>query len=200
MKVSRSIPADDMIAEFLQAELHSSRFREGSLKALNMLGYNKSLLEDPDVASAKENQKRAKVLGLTRGWPNEWLFSGFPKDSVWNLATVTPKELGQCYRLKSRPDMAEDERLLATTAGSLKAGVELENIDSELIKQMVLEVKQQQPLPLPILAAEDFTSKKVLIEGHSRSIAYCVVDEDYLPGRIPVTIGISPHMSEWAYY
>lgn len=200
MKVIRSVSADEMIAEFLKAELNSSRFREGSLKALEMLGYNESLLESPDVTSAAGNRKRAKVLGLTRGWPNEWLFNGFPGNTVWNLTTIDQKELSQCYRLKSRPDMLEKERLLANTTGSLTTGKKVENIDPDLIKQMVMRIKQQQPLPPPILAAKDFKSKKVLIEGHSRSVAYCLVDKDYLPDGIPVILGASPDISQWIYY
>lgn len=189
-----------MIAEFLKAELDSSRFREGSLKALDMLGCDKSLLENPDFTDIAENQKRSKVLGLTRGWPNEWLFTGFPEDTTWHFIEMSQQEMGQCYRLKSHPDMPEQDRLLANTARSLKKGEEVENIDSGLVEQMASKIKQQQFLPPPILVSEDFTSKKVLIEGHSRSTAYCLIDKSYLPNGLPAILGTSPNISRWAYY
>lgn len=200
MDVVRSISADEMIAEFLKAELDSSRFRQGSLKALGMLGYDTSLLENPDTVDVPENQKRSKVLRLTRGWPDEWLFAGFPENTTWHFVKMSQQKIRQCYRLKSRPDMPEQDRLLANTARSLKKGEEVENIDSELIEQMVSKIKQQQFMPPSILVSEDFTSKTVLIEGHSRSTAYCFIDESCLPNGIPAILGTNPNMSQWVYY
>ena len=72
-----------MIGEFLQAELHSSRFRAGSIKALEMLGLKATLIEKPDYSNTKENEQRKQVLGLTRGWPDKWLFTNFPLDCKW---------------------------------------------------------------------------------------------------------------------
>jgi hypothetical protein len=105
-----------MIGEFLKAELHSSRFREGTLKALKMLGLTESVIENPDYENKKHNEQRAKILHLTRGWPDEWLFTGFPANTMWALCTLTKNELLSVFRLKSSLEMTDEERLLSHTA------------------------------------------------------------------------------------
>jgi hypothetical protein len=67
MQLIKEISANEMVGEFLKAELHSSRFRAGSLRALAMLGYDEDLIENPQYDDASQNKKRVEVLGLCRG-------------------------------------------------------------------------------------------------------------------------------------
>ncbi len=199
MLTIRNIKEEEMIGEFLKAELHSSRFREGSLKALSMLGYDENLIENPDYTASNQNQKRANVLGLCRGWPDKELFTNFPSDIAWTLATITQDELARAYRLKSSVLMTDEERLLSATAERISRGEHVLNVDSALIKQISGKIKQQQTLPPIILVSESMNAKKVLLEGHSRSIAYYFVDKAYV-GDIPTIVGLSPNITQWAYY
>ncbi len=59
MQLIKKISADEMVGEFLKAELHSSRFRAGSLRALTMLGYNEDVIENPHYDDANQNKKIA---------------------------------------------------------------------------------------------------------------------------------------------
>ena len=58
MQLIKEISANEMIGEFLKAELHSSRFRAGSLRALTMLGYN----EETAVENATWSQQVRNVV------------------------------------------------------------------------------------------------------------------------------------------
>jgi hypothetical protein len=199
MKQRRKITADEMVGEFLKAELHSSRFRAGSLKALTMLGYDDSLLENPDYDNTDQNEKRAKVLGLCRGWPDTELFSNFPGDTQWFAVDLPLEELKKTYRLKSSPSMTNSERLLATTAARVMRGETVKNIDNKLIGEIRAKIEQQQVLPPIILVSSSLDGqKRVLIEGHSRSVSYACCNQ--LPNDIPAIIGISDSMDSWAYF
>ena len=200
MNVDMSITADRMIAEFLKAELHSSRFRAGSLKALSMLEYREELIENPNYDDEEQNVRRAKVLKLCRGWPDEGLFTNFPTGLKWHIGTIDQNELSQSYRLKSSGNMTDGERLLSETVKRLKKGGVVNNINPALINQIILEIEAQKLLPPIILVGENFKGKKVLVEGHSRSIAYVYVDKSQLPEYIPVIIGLSTKISEWQYF
>lgn len=200
MKTIRSLTTEEMIGEFLQAELHSSRFREGSLKALDMLGYNEDLLENPDYNSVEDNGKRARVLSLCRGWPDTNLFVNFPKDTIWYLVKLSQEELSQFFRLKSSPAMTDDERLLSNTVSGLREKVPVANVDPGIIDLMKQKINQKIPMPPIILVSNSFKGKKVLIEGHSRSIAYCSVDTLDNSESIPAIIGLSEQMPHWDYY
>jgi hypothetical protein len=194
----KSITVDQMIAEFLKAELHSSRFRRGSLKALEMCGYKEDLLEHPDCNDSQQNDKRAKVLGLCRGWPDKGLFTNFPTNTQWFSCTVTLDQLKKSYRLKSNSSMADSERLLQSTAARVIANESIKNIDNSLVLQIREKIKQANKLPPVILVGASLEGKKVLIEGHSRSVAYSSFE--FLNHDIPAIVGISENMSDWAYF
>lgn len=58
MKVVKPITAAKMIGTFLQAELVSSRYAEGSRKALRMLEFPVELITHPDYASVVQIRRR----------------------------------------------------------------------------------------------------------------------------------------------
>jgi hypothetical protein len=194
----KSISADMMVAEFLKAELHSTRFRDGSLKALEMCGYEEELIERPDVTDSVQNEKRAKVLGLCRGWPDKWLFTDIPSDTEWFSLDAQLDDLKRSYRLKSDDDMDDTERLLQTTAERVMKGQVIKNIDNAIIYSIREKIENHSQLPPVILVCINPDGKKVLIEGHSRSVAYASFER--LDFDIPAIIGISERMGDWAYF
>ena len=197
MQLIKEITTDEMIGEFLKAELHSSRFREGSLKALRMLGYTEELLGKPSYDDAIQNTKRAQVLGLCRGWPDAELFTNFPKDTKWFACNMTLEEIKDTYRLKSEPDMTDSERLLLNTAKAVAENKKVNNIDNKLIRDIAASLKANSSVPPIILVSTNLAGKKVLIEGHSRSVAYSLAN---LERNISAIIGLSSEMSSWEYY
>lgn len=200
MKLIKSIDSSEMVGEFLKAELEYSRFKNGSLKALKMLGYNEEIISHPDYSSSEENKKRAKVLGLTRGWPDQWLFDSFPENTRWLRICIEQTELAKSYRLKSKPDMTKNERHLSNTAQAVRDNQVIRNIDPALVSQIKESVVQGQILPPIILVSSSLDAEKVLVEGHSRSIAYCLVEHKYVSKGIPAILGISPSITRWRYY
>lgn len=194
----KPISVDQMISEFLKAELHSSRYRAGSLKALKMCGYNEELLEHPDIKNPVQNEKRAKVLGLCRGWPDEYLFTHFPNEAKWFTTNIPLDALKKSYRLKSDENMTDTERLIQTTAGKGLEGEIVKNIDNSLILEIRNKIENKNRLPPIILVTTGSDRKKVLIEGHSRSIAYATFQQ--LDFDIPAIIGIAENMNKWNYF
>ena len=198
MQLLEEITSDEMIGEFLKAELHSSRFRRGSLRALKMLGYNERLLENPNYGDATQNEKRAKVLGLCRGWPDAELFTNFPSDTHWYRINFSINELKRVYRLKSSSDMADSERSLLATARHVMNGQAVHNINNELIYEIRKKIEAKEQLPPIIIVAAKQEGKKILVEGHSRGVAYCSFES--LNYDIPAIMGISNDMNDWAYF
>ena len=198
MQVIKEISSAEMVGQFLKAELHSSRFRPGSLKALKMLGLDETLLETEDYSNDEANQLREKVLGLCRGWPDEYLFTNFPRDTTWFQVELSFEELKASYRLKSSEDMPDTERQLSTTADKVMHGETVRNIDNEIIHQICQSIIDKAIIPPIILVGTSFESKRVLIEGHSRSVAYACLNT--LDQSVPAIMGISKHMDQWEYF
>lgn len=65
MKIVSQVQEDEVIAEFLFAEVNSDRFKEGILHALGEHDLN--LLIKPNLNDQAENQIRRDILGQTRG-------------------------------------------------------------------------------------------------------------------------------------
>lgn len=197
MKIIKKISQEEMISEFLLGELNSSRFRKGSLRALEMLNYNKRIIEKPDLSNEAENKKREELLGLCRGWPDKGLFSNFPTDTQWMSAEITLNELNNSYRLKSSVNMSKKDRLLSDTAAHILSGEMVPKIDNSVINSLIKTINQGNNLPPVIIVSNKPDGKRVLIEGHSRSVAYCVAGK---PKNISVIFGTSPGMDSWEYY
>lgn len=198
MVIEKQISPAEMIGEFLRAELHTSRFRNGSLRALSMLGQDGDLVENPNYANNEQNNLREGMLGLCRGWPNKELFTNFPTDTRWLKAYISLGELKQSYRLKSSGEMTDEERLLEAVADRVMRAEAVKHIDNELIHEVRKKIKEHEVLPPIILVGTDIDSRMVLIEGHSRSVAYSTFEQ--LHNDIPAIVGLSDRMTNWAYF
>lgn len=66
MNLICQISENEVIAEFLKAEINSNRFRDRVITALN--GIEIGIINQPDLSNTTENQIRKKVLGEFRGY------------------------------------------------------------------------------------------------------------------------------------
>jgi hypothetical protein len=58
---------DEVVATFLRAELHSTRFGPAVASALERAGRRRTLVERPDLSDPAENALRRGLLAETRG-------------------------------------------------------------------------------------------------------------------------------------
>lgn len=196
MNIIKQISKDFVIQSFLAAELNSSRFSEGSEKALTMLHLPKSLITKPDLSDLAQNHQRAKILNLTRGWPNQWLFSNFPSNTKWYLVELTLDELKNSYRLKSRVGMNLSERNIGNTSSNISNNREVKNINKDLVFQIRKKIEADEYIPPIILVSKNNSSRKVLVEGHSRSIAYSLSNQS----KVKAILGLSSNITNWKYF
>lgn len=81
MQQLHPIPAEEMVATFLQTELASYRFKPTILAILERDGRDRSVIEQPDLVNAADNAYRAQVLSEHRGYGrNEDVFTSVPPD------------------------------------------------------------------------------------------------------------------------
>ena len=85
MQHLRPIPAAEMVATFLRAELASPRFEPIILATLERDGRDRSVIENPDLTNRADNAYRAQVLGELRGYGrDEGVFQDVPPDVRWS--------------------------------------------------------------------------------------------------------------------
>jgi len=88
MTLLEPVRFDVVVASWLEAERHSPRFRRRLLRALASLRLPARILEQPDLASPRENRWRRQVLQHYRSD----LWRSLPARAEWWRATITPHE------------------------------------------------------------------------------------------------------------
>ena len=68
MKIIKRISEDEMIAEFLKAEINSPRFGKKIIDSLKKDKKTKKILIKPDLKNPNENIYRNNLLGKVRGF------------------------------------------------------------------------------------------------------------------------------------
>ena len=98
MRVIRAASEDEVIADFLRAEIDSDRFDQAIPNALRADGHDRSIVDSPDFANNEENAYRRSLLGQVRGWGRgEGMFQGFPSATAWQLVALTQQELAAMH-------------------------------------------------------------------------------------------------------
>jgi hypothetical protein len=98
MRTLRGSSEDEMVFEFLAAELDSRLFGPRVQECLRRVGAKSSLLRVANLDNPTSNYLRRQVLSCYRGYGrNDLLFVGFPTDAKWVLTEVTMEELGGFY-------------------------------------------------------------------------------------------------------
>ncbi|MGI9027325.1 MAG: hypothetical protein ACR2FM_00565 [Candidatus Saccharimonadales bacterium] len=198
MQIIKPITDDEMIWNFLKAEFESSRFRKGSLRALEMLKVSKQIIDSPDFTDEEENKQRAAVLHLTRGWPNEELFTNFPANTTWTLGRLTKAEVAASYRLNSSRWPNRASRKVSTVIREIENGVKFEEISNDIIESIISRVNSSAEVLPIIMVSKSLDDDRTLIEGHTRALAYA--SSKCEAETFNVILGVSLDMKSWAYY
>ena len=185
-----------MIAEFLRAEIDSSRFAPQLLPFMEAVGSQRGELMQPDLEDEAQNQRRARILGGYRGWrQGTALFAGFPEIRRWERATIAGDDF-KGFFYSAAPEWVEFSKgtcspLVAAqriTSGELA----LTDIGLAHISAIAARLDAGDMFP-PILAVGSTTgSLAVIFEGASRITAHLMVNGTEPTEIIYGVAGIGP--------
>src|SRR5713101_2114114 len=87
------VTEDEMVLAFLQAEIDASRYRDFYNACLAVLGFERILIDKPDLNDPVANEARKRLLQGARGYgSNTALFTGFPTDVRWRRVVLDPRD------------------------------------------------------------------------------------------------------------
>ena len=202
MKILKKISEDEMIIEFLKAEINSKRFGKTIIDALNKKKKSKNIIINPNLEDKKENQFRRKLFGEVRGFgKNKDIFEDFPKDVKWYKARITKKELGKIKYIDYSywNKLSNGTRLPVQAAKNINAGVKIFNVSNEGFLEILSVIKNKKTFPPMIFVAKNKKSRIVVLEGHARLTAF-FIEPKYIPKTMDVIIGYSEKMTLWNLY
>jgi hypothetical protein len=193
VRVLRSATEDEMVLEFLRAEIE------------NVPEWARSIVDRPNLEDESENERRRCLLtGRGFGW-DMFLFRGFPSGVAWFDTTLTVDELS-CVKY-----IDHDETWRRMSGGARSIPEALPNIGNQLfldnpnadpsavILGIASAVEEGRSFPKLILAGPlDATAEQlVLVEGHKRATAYVYGGK---PAEAQALIGFSYAIKNWYWF
>lgn len=200
MKIISQVQEDEVIAEFLFAEINSDRFNEEILHALG--DHDLNLLIKPNLNDQAENQIRRDILGQTRGFGrNTDLFENFPTEVKWYRALFGRQDLNKVMYINYSywNELSSNTRLPLQASKNIMNHIEVFGISNEGFLDINLALKNGKVFPRLIFVSMNENSRVVVLEGHARLTAF-YLDKDYIPDELEVFIGLSDKFSVWDLY
>jgi hypothetical protein len=188
------IPAAEMVATFLQAELASPRFEPSILAKLERDGRDRSVIEEPDLSNPADNAYRAQVLGELRGYGRDQdVFQDVPADVRWYRAWATKDDLAQVRYIDYDywTELSGGTRLAMDAAERIRQGIEAFRVGNGAYWYLAEALKAGATFPELILVGSNEGGPHVLLEGHTRLTAYFLAPE-CIPPLLPVIVGYAP--------
>jgi hypothetical protein len=192
-----SATEDDVIAAFLQAEIDASRYSEVVEGALEGMGWNRSLIDTPNLTNREENAARRDILAFYRGYPDNLLFRSFPPDVTWRRVELEPADF-PAIRYANHPV------LLKLSAGSRRIAD-----GARIFAENPADHPDMAQIPAaraafcsgrrfaPLILVQANWDAPVLIEGHTRATIYVM---ERFADPVDAFVGSSPSMSRWSLY
>ncbi len=167
MKKTKKISEDEMIREFIFAEINSDR-RGDVIFLLSQTGYDEKIISHPDYSNPKENNARKLALSY-RGYPDSYLFSGMPKfgkmfTALLNIANSKRIKTINCDPWLADSDGTRDFSVIARKIRNTE-------INNPKILKIAADYDSDKKLPLIICAKDLSTGEFIVIEGNHRMAA-----------------------------
>lgn len=199
MRFIEPLTEHEMVAHFLRHEIDSERFGSSILVLLNQDGKTRSIVDQPDIRNADENDYRTKLLGDFRGYKRDaGVFTGFPKHVAWGRYGLTKRELERVRYIDYSywNELTNGSRLPTVAAISIRAGATVFGQSTEPFLSAAHALESGALIPELILVGTDQSSYLVVLEGHARLTSYFLVP-DLIPKELVAVVGFSTDMSSW---
>ncbi len=195
------ISEDEMILEFLQAEIESSRFQKVLSEELKTQESDHSLIITPDLTDPKQNSLRKSIFKKYRDYENEnGLFEGFPKDVEWFVEDLSKETLftNVFYIDYSYwNEITNGTRLPIDAVERINNDIKVFDVPYDNFIAASSDFKQGKKFKRLILVSDG--SKYVIVEGHLRMTVYAM-NPDLVPESLQVIVGYSKSIHGWTSF
>lgn len=172
MKIIKETNEDEMILEFLKGEYISERFNKKLQCAIDKINLSSDIIVNGNTMSNEQNQLRKKIMKIFRGYPDEALFKGFPKNIKWKFVQFDEVDINKMYYINYDywNELSNNTSKPIEAAKNVRNGIEIYNVSNQTFidGEKILEFKKFPPIIILTCNYEKF----LIIEGHSRMTVY----------------------------
>src|SRR5438128_5589691 len=96
MRHLEAITGHEVVAHFLETEIRSVRFERKILDLLQRDGWDRRIIDAPNLRDPEENAYRTRLLGDFRGYRRrEGIFKFVPEQVAWHRYALSREELAK---------------------------------------------------------------------------------------------------------
>jgi hypothetical protein len=188
---------DEMILEFVKAELESPIYRD---RCKIPTGYTRAeLVDHPDLKNAEHNAARLSMLFYRGYTTRSWLFGGFPRDIAWSLCRFTMAEVGLFKYAKAPPwsTLVDKDRLVSEGASEIKNAPD-RALSLKVPVAAISDVRRQfaNGKSFARLIAAEVDGSYVIVEGNMRATAFVGSGVDR---PVEVVVGHADSFKGWHF-
>ena len=194
MIIRKPVTENDMVFEFLRAELRSPRFSRKIREELLKRSRNEQLITEAHFF-AEENKIRKDILKASR----PGIFKTLPVDISWNDILLEEKDWDRVFYMRLEDWRLFSKKTRRVLDGAKRIGESRHQTITRRVLEIQNEIKHGKMPPKIILLSKLDCRKLVLIEGHVRATAF-VFSQLHKEQQIPALLGITTHASEWGFY
>lgn len=195
---------NEMISEFLKAELCSVRFGNKLANLLEKLKLQNSIIFKPDLLDIEENTIRRQIISKYRGYgENKDLFENFPHVEVWEWICLSNKDLEQVKYINYDywVELSSGSRLAKKAAQNINNNIEIFNQKNNNFINASKKLLSGVDFPPMILISNIQRESLVVLEGHLRLTAY-MLEPSAIPEKVKVIVGYasSNDLKKWKLF
>ena len=178
MKIISDSSENEMIALFLNEEIKSKRFSEKLNKIISKLNIDSSIIIDYDLTNDNDNKLRKEILKIYRGYSlNEGLFKNFPDTIKWTWVDLDVNDIKK-IKYDYWEELSNGSRYAWDSRQNILNGKEIYEVSNQPFLDGAEYLKSGNIFePIILLSSEDDKDKMIILEGHSRLTAMCLVPE-----------------------
>lgn len=201
MLILENISEDEMVANFLKAEIGSPRFGSIIQSLLEITSLDRKIIDFPNTQSLSENNYRLSILDGYRGYlRKELLFKNFPEGVKWKRAALGTGDLKKLRYIKYDywEKLSGGTRLVSDGARNIKNGVTIYGSSNDQFLAAARHLESGGSFIDPIVVAPRDGADLVILEGHLRLTAFAMAK--IAKKKIRTIVGFSPEISRWSLY
>lgn len=199
MKILGQSFEEEMILEYLRAEVFSKRFSDNIQETMKRLNLDEKIVISADLQSDEENGKRRELLGAVRGYGrNQSMFERFPAVTDWKLCSFSQKDLEKIRYIDYSywNELSGGTHRPVDAAETIRKGICIYGQNNEGFIQAASYISNGGTFPKMFFLTADFESY-VIVEGHLRMTAYAMAPEQFDDIEVIVGICDADELSGW---
>lgn len=199
MKILGQSSEEEMIIEYLRAEISSKRFSDNVREAMKRLGLDERIVLSADLQSQEENEKRRELLGAVRGYGrDESMFERFPAVTDWKLCSFSQNDLEKIRYIHYSywSELSGGTHRPTDAAERIRGGVCVYGQSNEGFIRAASHIRNGGVFPTMFFLTADFEDF-VIVEGHQRMTAYAMALEYFKDIKVIVGKCAGEELEEW---